>query len=188
MRRLTAILLLLLSFFLTSCTISPPTIQDQSLSEIDVLVDACKGQNALELIHTITDEAALDSYCNENSNFESITALYPAECIRKRGENYLVLYRTTNGWLRLTFDSSQQYIGKEILRVSTATSKSLSKIEIGMSVEVVQEIDPEGNYSFMYASWSGFPAISYHYTTDGYQFFVHYNDFWQVDKITSELL
>ena len=57
--------------------------------------------------------------------------------------------------------------------VSCAWIKSLSpnseefdQFSVGDSFKKVMEFDPNGDYPFLYASWSGYPKISYHYTAD----------------------
>ena len=60
----------------------------------------------------------------------------------------------------------------------------LLRIPIGVSVKQVQKIDPDGDYDFMFTSWSGYPQTSHHYTSDGYAFSIDYNDAYEVVGIS----
>ena len=76
--------------------------------------------------------------------------------------------------------------------VRSAWIKSLSpdsaefdRLSAGDAFEKVRELDPDGDYPFLFASWSGYPKISYHYTADECLVVIHYTaDGETVEEIT----
>ena len=56
-------------------------------------------------------------------------------------------------------------------------------IKVGTQVAEVKKLDPSGDYTFMYASWSDYPQCSYHYTRDGYEIVIFYDSGFLVTDI-----
>ena len=95
----------------------------------------------------------------------------------------VVLFGETK-YLYFRFDADE--------RVQFAWIKSLSpnsaefdQLSAGDAFEKVRELDPDGDYPFLFASWSGYPKISYHYTADECLVVIHYTaDGKTVEEIT----
>lgn len=65
---------------------------------------------------------------------------------------------------------------------------TLNELDNLYPIDDVQKFDKNGIFMFLYASYTGTPKISSHYTTDGYMVNVHYNDDYCVEKVDYRLI
>lgn len=79
------------------------------------------------------------------------------------GINYTII-NTSEGFVLVTYSTDRKTANSELISFSSNTIEgALDNIELGDQLSDVMEIDPRGNYNFIYASWSNYPRISYHY-------------------------
>ena len=101
------------------------------------------------------------------------------------GSNYTII-KSSEGVVLITFDADRKNAGSELISFSSETIEgALDNVKIGDQLSTVMEIDPLGNYDFMYASWSNYPRISYHYVGDfGYSIVYDNTTVIEISKIT----
>lgn len=68
------------------------------------------------------------------------------------------------------------------------TENDMDQITKGTTLSSIQKMDSDGDYSFLYASWSGNPAISHHYLENGIHYIIHYDKNLCVSHIDKELI
>ena len=82
------------------------------------------------------------------------------------GSNYTII-ESSEGVVLITFDADRKNASSKLITFSSDTIEgALDNVKIGDQLSTVMEIDPLGNYDFMYAGWSDYPRISYHYVGD----------------------
>ena len=87
---------------------------------------------------------------------------------------YTVL-QTTNGLQLLMFDSDGMHgIIQPVTFSSITNKKFVENLKVGTPLKNVMEVDPDGNYDFLYHSWTAYPQISYHYFEDGNCYSIEY--------------
>ena len=59
----------------------------------------------------------------------------------------------------------------------------MDKVELGMDLNSVRDLDPNGLYDFIYHSWKDYPKISYHFYENGSALAIKYNDECKVSGI-----
>ena len=82
----------------------------------------------------------------------------------------------------IDFERSSQG-GSEVQGSGTLEVSDFEIIKVGTQVAEVKKLDPSGDYTFMYASWSDYPQCSYHYTRDGYEIVIFYDSGFLVTDI-----
>lgn len=126
----------------------------------------------------------LEHATKTKKSIESLNKLMPVQCLRKQGTSYQAVYRTDAGWALVSFDSERLFQGISEVQISgTLEASDFEIIKIGTKVAEVKELDPSGDYTFMYASWSNYPQCSYHYTRDGYEIAIFYDSSFSVSEI-----
>ena len=120
-----------------------------------------------ELIKTIYAEAELKTFIK----LSSILQERPPECARYSNDKLYLIYRyDENNYLFLMYNSidedsfpvSSWYLGKEMY------SKDFESLaDKGAPLNEVQEFDPHGDYTRLYAS-SATSLYTFHHTIDGY--------------------
>lgn len=82
------------------------------------------------------------------------------------GINYTII-NSSEGGVLITFDADRKNARSELISFSSDTIEgALDNVKLGDQLSDVMEIDPLGNYNFIYASWLNYPRISYHYVGD----------------------
>lgn len=138
-------------------------------------------KSAFELCTAPYTNADLDkiyNYMLEVKDAEALDKKYEIECLRKDGDNYQVIYLSTDSILVLNFDQNAKFIEKnrkESIRDLLPDASYFDPIKEGDSVHIVQAVDQHSYIPFM-ARDEELPLISDHYTEDGYHFRYEYND------------
>lgn len=152
----------------------------------------CSDENltCLELVTETTPTSELIGIIGGKETIESVNERAPILCLRKRGASYYAVYKVSDSeWDLVYFDSERIFEGVSIIRISDGvTKKDFDGIGSGSNINDVKAIDPHGNYDFMFASWSGYPRYSYHYTEDGYKIVIHYNAEYNIIDIDKNIL
>ena len=87
----------------------------------------------------------------------------------------------------IVFDSQGNKILGDIHGVLLSKS-DFDHLEKGATLNTVQEIDPAGEYLFLYTGRNDTPRLSTHYTKDGYLITIEYDYQNRVSNIYEELL
>lgn len=90
--------------------------------------------------------------------------------------NYTVSYLGEDDYIAiLIFDRVTGELLYSDIYHASKTKNDFEK-KVGASMELVQRMDPDGEFPFLYTSGIQLPPISYHYTTDGYCVGIEYDD------------
>ena len=115
--------------------------------------------------------------------------------------HYRTLVMTTNGYMIIdyyigektieensviTFIGNGELISYKLITLSKEEIKNqIIGLEVGITVDDVVRIDPNGKYDFLHTGWTGRPKYSYHYFQDGTGVEIKYDDAnWEIEKIT----
>ena len=146
-------------------------------------------ENCMDIVKQSVSHKILMNAVDEKLSLKDMSKKIPLEFIREIDNNYRSIVKTEQGWVLLFFDSDGTFLRIQELGALNSTSKDdFLEVTVGMSVYDIQEIDPKGNYNFMYASWSEYPRMSFHYTSDGYEIIVSYNSRYNVINIYTGLI
>lgn len=142
-----------------------------------------------DLVQNKVSEEDLLSFLDTSPSASELDQKFPIECFRRTtvpvwGDQIWATYRTDQGWILVYFYDDMEYSTYRTTRLESKT-ENLEQVEIGMSVDEVEAIDPEGDYWFRYGNK---PSVSYHYTEDGKEYYVVYNGFFYVAKIVYVLI
>ena len=172
---ITTILLLCL---LCSCAKGGSDLKDK-LSPLD--------KSLIDLASGIYEDSQLLEIVKHNGSINELNAQYPIECLRENEGTYRASYLGDASIAVIMFDNS----GNRILGGVHSTQllrSDFSCLENGQSLENVREIDPNGEYLFLYTGRSDTPKVSTHYTKDGYLITIEYNNSNTIINIKEELI
>lgn len=154
----------------------------------DLKVEVSSSNKSLiELATRIYDETELSEIVKFNGSIDELNAQYPIECLRNIGNTYRVSYLGNNSVAIVLFNVSGERLYGNIYSIQQMKS-DFSGLVKGQSLEKVKEIDPNGEYLFLYTGRNDTPKISSHYTKDGYLISIEYDAFNTIVNIDSELI
>lgn len=140
-----------------------------------------------ELANTIYDKSQLLEIAMFTGTLGELDAQYPIECIRKDKNTYRVTYLGHESVSVLVFDDS----GNKLFGKTYCTKMfkhDFSDLTEGKSLEEVRELDPNGEYLFLFTGRNDIPKVSYHYSRDGYLISIKYDAMYHVIDIKEELI
>lgn len=145
--------------------------------------------NCIDCVKQTVSYDALFELLKAEPTLEELNVSISLEFVRKLDTSYRAVMKTDQGWHQVFFNQDGTFAESvKMGELKSVLKDDLLKIPFGMPVKQVQEIDPDGNYNFMFSSWSGYPKRSYHYTSDGYVFSIYYNDAFEVIDISFSLI
>ena len=89
----------------------------------------------------------------------------------KELKSVVLLGETKYLYFRFDADERVQFAW---IKLQSPNSAEFDQLFAGDSFKKVRELDPNGDYPFLFANWSGYPKISYHYTADEFSIVIHY--------------
>ena len=144
-------------------------------------------KNIMELVSKKYSDAQLRTISQLEATMSELNKQYPIECLRKIGTAYRVSYLGNDGVAIIYFDSSEKKTLGSVCRLHL-TKADFDELTIGQSLERVQELDPQGEYLFLYSGRNDAPKISTHYTIDGYLITVEYDEENAILGVTTSLI
>ncbi len=164
--------------FLCSCTKGESNL-DVTISPLD--------KSLIDLATNTYSDSQLSSIVQFGGSISEINKQYPIECVRKINGAYRVSYLGDCSVAVLIFDESGNKIIGNVY--STLLLKSdFEGLNKGELLKNVQELDPNGEYLFLYTGRNDVPRMSSHYTIDGYLISIEYDSTNTVVNIVEELL
>lgn len=127
-----------------------------------------QDKNAKELTTTVYSDSELSDIVSFAGSAEELNKEYPIECVRKTDAGYRITYRGETDWAIITLDGSWEILNGNVCKMSRSKTY-FDVFSAGVSVEDVQAIDPDGDYSAA-------TQKSVHYTSDGYLITIEYDD------------
>ena len=115
---------------------------------------------------------------------DELTSLYPPSHIRTMNnivdngntiDGFAIIYLGETQALELIIDN----LGNRLWQFSYNTiesKKTFDSLSLGQTLTDVQNLDPNGEYLFLYTGRSDFPMVSKHYTRDGFIIRITYDD------------
>lgn len=101
---------------------------------------------------------------------------------------YYGLVKSDEGILLLMFDANLTCISEHPISLSKATATVMRNVVIGMSVEEVYSLDPDGDYTdVLYRSFVMSPYYSLHFLESGELYIIVYDDQCLVTNVSSEI-
>ncbi len=141
----------------------------------------------IDLALTTYDESQLLEIIEFDGTINELNVQYPVECIRDVGDLYRVSYLGCDCVAIILFNNSgNKILGK--LYSAQRSKSDFSDLQKGQSLEKVREIDPNGEYLFLYSGRNDAPRVSSHYTNDGYFITIEYDDLNAIVRITQDLI
>jgi len=116
-----------------------------------------------------------------------LNSKYPIECMRGLENTYRVSFLGNESVVILLFDNAGNRIMGNIYDTQNYKSDFL-ELEKGQLLNNVMEIDPNGEYLFLYTGRNDYPRISSHYTKDGYLITIEYDENNLIKNINEELI
>ncbi|MBR3991192.1 MAG: hypothetical protein IKI91_03565 [Clostridia bacterium] len=145
-------------------------------------------KTVIDLSTRVYDEGQLHKIMNFKGPIEKLDEEYPIECIRALQDGtYRVSYLGEESVVSVWFDEYGD------TTYSKSFSDKLSKSDLtglsqGMSFDEVRELDPDGDYPFVYSNVYVFQNVSHHYTKDGYLITITYDDALTITDISVGLI
>ena len=148
-------------------------------------VEFNENKNILEIVTTVYDESQLNDISSLRCTINELNNRFPVECIRKDFNHYRVSYAGKNMFVVIHFDEDGKWLMTHTYKANLSLS-DYKTIKKGQTLAEVIEIDPEGDYIFLYTGRNDCP-ISTHISVDGYLIQIIF-DSNIVDEILIELL
>lgn len=159
--------------------------QEEAEDEVTI---SPEDEICFNLVQTETSEENLLTFLQEKPTVSELDQKFPIECFRrvavpvmeKLEELIWATYQTDKGWILVYFYDNFKYSGAYRTTQMESKTDDLKQVEIGMSVDEVEALDPMGDYWF---KSSNKPPISYHYTEDGTEYYIVYDGYFNVTKV-----
>lgn len=140
-----------------------------------------------DLTSVVYEQSQLLDIAESNSSIDELNALYPIECLREIGGVYRASYLGDGSIAVILFDNSGNKIMGDI-HDALLLKSDYSCLAKGHSLDNVREIDPNGEYLFLYTGRNDTPRVSTHYTKDGWLITIEYDDLNRIINIETELI
>lgn len=146
--------------------------------------------SCFDLVQTEVSEEALLTYLETWPSVNELNQKFPIECFRHAKnvpvweELIWATYKTEQGWMLVYFHDDMGYSAYRITKMESKTD-ALEQVEIGMSVDEVEALDPAGDYWFRYSNRA---PVSFHYTEDGTEYYIAYDGYFNVIGISHVLI
>lgn len=142
-------------------------------------------KSLVDLSTKIYSETELFELEKFNGSLSKLNDKYPVECLREDNGIYRASYLGDESIVIFLFDASGNKI--RACTYSAKLSKSdFDELDKGSLLDEVREIDPNGEYLFLYTGRNDTPKMSSHYTKDGYLIIIEYNDSNEIINISKE--
>ena len=97
--------------------------------------------------------------------------------LKSLGNLLYTVIKTSDSIYWVAFNADGSFAKNELIEFSSVDAqKSLEKVKAGDSLESVMRADDQGNYNFIYANWSEYPQISYHFFENGNCYMICYKN------------
>lgn len=141
-----------------------------------LLYTQVKGRVSEKKVAQLEAESAdLNEFCN---------ALNISQYKKTQDESYVVI-KTGKGLFLVMFDENGVCESRRGITFSKNDGAAFfASLQIGKTaLETVQAAEPDGQYDFLYAGWSGFPKYSFHFFENGDCF-----NLWYENDVLTEII
>lgn len=173
-------LILLIMILLASCSYSK--------GGYDLKIKISPSNKSLvDLVSRLYDESQLLDLVKFNGSIDELNDRYPIECLRENNDTYRVAYLGEESVAVLLFDNDGKKLLGNVYKIQLSKN-DFSSLTKGQSLEKVREIDPNGEYLFLYTGRNDIPKVSSHYTKDGYLIAIKYDNSNNILSINEDLI
>ena len=147
------------------------------LEDLVIIEDHNQSIIKLSNIEYQYDNDEVLSFLSRKPSAEDLNKTFKFKYLKSFNDVYCCIIPTDEGRVLVAFDETRAYRSARSINVNTNTQPSeIEKLSIGVSISEVKNIHPEGDYSFLLASWSEYPKISYHFFKDGEGYCLIYDE------------
>lgn len=180
MKTLCFLLILALTISLCAC---------HSIEDSKKYISISESQNSLHYIVSSHNYEELHNAIVSQPSIDELHKSISIDFVKITASGYETVFQTEKGFILVGFDSNRVYSYTKEIHFSQGVSEaSFANITQGMPLSEIHKIDPHGDYSFLYASVSGIPAISHHYFESGTHYTIYYDDKFCVTNIDKTLI
>ena len=129
----------------------------------------------IELAATTYDDYQLNEIVTFSGSMDDLNCYYPIECLRKVNNVYRACYLGDGLVAVIVFDNAGNKIIGEIHKM-LLSEEALYSLEQCKTLRQIQQIDPNGDYSFLYTGRNDTPRVSSHYSTNGIMLTIEYDN------------
>lgn len=144
------------------------------------------NENAMNIVTTTYSDKEIDKIRSYEGNIEQLNYEFPIQCLRKDEFLYRAIYKGEKKILIICFDLN----GNKTLAKTYNAEKTISDfnaITIGQTLDSVRQVDPLGDYTFLYTGRNDLPKTSVHCTSDGYLVRIFYDGTLTVTKFEKSM-
>lgn len=145
-----------------------------------------EGSNLIDLDDKVYAEEDLQKIVNFNGSLTELNAQYSIKCKREINQQYRAAFRGETKIAILYFDKDGNKVFSKAYQWSVK-KECFDKLQKGDSLDKVIQIDPDGEYLFLYTDRNDFHS-SVHFTTDGYLITIDYDEKNTIKSIDIELI
>ena len=178
--------LLKLLFIISACTMLFACTASNNLADY---AEISESQNSLEYISAEKEYSKLLEVLSDKPSIETLHKTVCIDFIKIVRDGYSTLFLTDEGLVEVKFDANKNHLStKRIILNPDISESDMAQISVGDSLAFVRSVDPQGDYSFLYTSHNGIPAISNHYLENGTCYTIHYDETWHVAEVEKRLI
>lgn len=190
-KQLSLVAVIVLLLFCCSCTKGEDDLkteifpfESEGVLEIET---SPLGKSLLDLSSKTYSETQLLKIVEFDGTLKELNTKYPAECIRANNGNFRVSYLGDSSVAVVLFDDTGNKILGNIHKAQRLQS-DFDSLKAGNVLDEVREIDPDGEYLFLYTGRNDTPRVSTHYTKDGSLITITYDEQNIIIGINRELI
>ena len=128
-------------------------------------------------LNTTVDYDLVQQKITENDNLSMLCQSFHIQQYKKVNNLIYVVIHTSKGLAIIFFDSGGNNPYMQLIKFSGREYESgISALKKNMSLQEAMEADPDGQFDFIFHSWSEYPQISYHYFESGNCYIVMYEN------------
>ena len=126
-----------------------------------------------EVISDMYNDDELREIIKYDGSMEELLTLYPTDYFSEFDSFCRMVYYSDYSVAVVMYDLEGNSF-KRIYNLNQ-TKSVYEDLEIGDSIDTVQDLDPKGDYSFMFVGRNDVPRVSTHYTIDKYVVVISYD-------------
>ena len=159
---------------------------DRELSKVPMIGE---DENSLQFVHSQVYHKTVMAWANTRPSLSALCQLVELDFIKETKYSYTTLFHTEKGYVQFEFSKDGSFIFTQHVTFSeNVTQEDMDKICLGMSLDAVEKIDPQGQYIFRYTGSNAPPYISEHYLTSGIYYVIVYDENYNVINIGKSVL
>ncbi len=128
-----------------------------------------------ELVSKVYTSDQLSEIVKFRGSMKEFNSQYPIECIRESEYAYRVAYLGSESVAIIFFNRDGEHILGRIYKLFPSKS-NFESLSIGEPLDDVKQMDPDGEYMFLYTGSNDAPRTSTHCTKDGYWIEIEYTE------------